>query len=161
MINLYLFYPHLHVLLIVPNRDKRPISSFHSCNSLLDERRFLMPLITFPRHKTPFLLACPPSLDWVRLCWFMVFPFGGSHFNPHLSWISLCKNSIQHVPTMMQNGRSTWCVLQSSLLFIHFGVTFTVTEDFFCFGFFFASICKSQGHNMKPNCHLSPWDALH
>lgn len=30
----------------------------------------------------------------------------------------------------MQNGNSTWCVLQSSLLFIHFSVAFTVTDDF-------------------------------
>lgn len=30
----------------------------------------------------------------------------------------------------MQNGISTWCVPQSSLLFVHFSVAFTVTDDF-------------------------------
>lgn len=139
MISLDLFYHNLHVLLILPNRDKENICSSCSWHSLLDAWRFLMSLITFPRMKTPFLLACPPSSDWVRLCWFMLFPSGGSHFDPCLSWISLCRSSTQRVPSwglinMMQNGRSTWCVLQSSLLFIHFSVTFTVTEDFFvCF----------------------------
>lgn len=119
-----------------PTETKKPHLFFSLLNSLLDTWRFLMSLITFPRPKTPFLLACAPSLDWVRLCWSMVFPFGVSHFNPHSSWTSLSRNSIHHVPSWvpsrMQNGRSTWCVLQSSLLFVHFSVTFAATEDFFC-----------------------------
>lgn len=123
MVSLDLFYHNSHVLLILPNRHKKPLHFLLSLlNSLLDAGRFLMSLVTFPRPKTPFLLACPPSLDWVRLCWFMVF----SHFNPRPSWISLSRRSIQHVPSWvpsltstMQNGRSSWCVLQSlSCLYI-------------------------------------------